>query len=244
MSRGPIDVLYILGTGSRWENNELRYSLRSLEKYALNVGRVFVTGEDPGFLSREVIFTPCNDPGPRAFNHIHKVRTTIEKTDISERFLLNYDDNFFTAPVDVSAYPFFYKGVLPDRTETHRSYRYSLIEARRFLEAHGKPILNFSVHCPCVYEREKFLALREAWEIGARSPHGIAVRAVYCNWYGFEAEFMRDCKLKTVKTREEASLAIADRHVFSIHDDSLPNGVAGMLREMYPRPSRWEVPAE
>lgn len=237
-----MDVLYILGTGSQWQNNELRYSLRSLEKYALNVGRVFVTGEDPGFLSPEVVFTQCNDPGPRAFNHIHKVRATIERTDISERFLLNYDDNFFTSPVDVESYPYFFKGTLPDTTETHRAYRYSLIEARQFLEKHGKPILNFSVHCPCIYEREKFLALREAWDIGARKPHGIAVRAVYCNWYGVEPEFMRDCKLKTVKTKEEASLAIEGRHVFSIHDDSLPNGVANMIREMYPRPSRWERP--
>lgn len=237
-----MDVLYILGTGSQWQNNELRYSLRSLEKYALNVGRVFVTGEDPGFLSSEVIFTPCNDPGPRAFNHIHKVKATIERTEISERFLLNYDDNFFTSPVDIENYPYFFKGTLPDRTETHRGYRYSLIEARKFLESHGKPILNFSVHCPCIYERQKFMALEEAWAIGARMPHGIAVRAVYCNWHGVTPEFMTDCKLKTVKGKEEASLAIEGRHVFSIHDDSLPNGVANMIREMYPRPSRWELP--
>jgi len=239
-----VDVLYILGTGSQWQDNELRYSLRSLEKYALNVGRVFVTGENPGFLSPEVVFTPCNDPGPRAFNHIHKVRATIERTDISERFLLNYDDNFFTSPVDIDSYPFFFKGTLPDRTETHRAYRYSLIEARHFLEKHGKPILNFSVHCPCIYERQKFMALEEAWQIGARKPHGIAVRAVYCNWHGVTPEFMADCKLKTVKSKEEASLAIEGRHVFSIHDDSLPNGVANMIREMYPRPSRWELPAD
>jgi len=39
-----VDVVYPLSNGSHWDNNELRYSLRSLEKYALNLGRVFVVG--------------------------------------------------------------------------------------------------------------------------------------------------------------------------------------------------------
>lgn len=49
-----MDVLYILGSGSPFNNDELRYSLRSLEKNGVNVSRVIVVGENPGFLSENV----------------------------------------------------------------------------------------------------------------------------------------------------------------------------------------------
>ena len=238
-----MDVLYILGNGSQWKNKELRYSLRSLERFAANVDRIFVTGVDPGFLAPEVIFTPADDPGPsRSFNHVHKVRETILKTDISERFLLNYDDNFLMAPVDIEKYPFYYRGTLPAVTETQRAYRYSLINAREYLLKHGKPILNWSVHCPCIYEREKFMALEDAWKLCEKEQFGLAVRSVYLNWYGIEGEYLKDCKLKTVQNIQETSLAIQGRSVFSIHDKAIPNGVATLLEEYFPNPSRWEVP--
>ena len=28
-----MDIVYCLGNGSKWDNNELRYSLRSVERY-------------------------------------------------------------------------------------------------------------------------------------------------------------------------------------------------------------------
>lgn len=240
-----MDVLYILGTGSKWEDNELRFSLRSLERFAQNVDRVFLTGDNcPRWVDHShITYNQCSDIGDRALNHIHKVRWTLQNTDIGDRFLLNYDDNFLMAPVDIEAYPFYFKSEeLPDRTQTGRAYRYSLINARKFLEAHGKPIKNFSVHCPCIYDKAQFLALEEAWKVAEEDECGIAVRSVLLNWAEIKGEYMSDCKLKTVKSKEEASLAIAGRPVFSIHDNSIENGVAELLTEMFRKPSRYELP--
>jgi hypothetical protein len=50
---GTFNLLYILGSGSKWQNNEIRYSIRSAEKYVGNLGRVFIVGEFPKFLSRK-----------------------------------------------------------------------------------------------------------------------------------------------------------------------------------------------
>ena len=54
-----MDILYCLGEGSKWNNNELRYSLRSLEKFGKNVGNIYVVGYDPGILSDKVTFIDC-----------------------------------------------------------------------------------------------------------------------------------------------------------------------------------------
>ena len=49
-----MDMLYILGNGSKHDNQELRWSLRSLEKYGRNVGSIAIVGEPPEWLSPEV----------------------------------------------------------------------------------------------------------------------------------------------------------------------------------------------
>ena len=54
-----ISVVYPLGTGSKWQNNELRYSLRSLSKIS-GIGDVFIVGEKPDWV-RNVIHIPCKD---------------------------------------------------------------------------------------------------------------------------------------------------------------------------------------
>jgi len=55
-----IDVVYPLGSGSAWDNNELRYSLRSLENNLLDLGRVFVVGQRPPWLV-EAVHIPMED---------------------------------------------------------------------------------------------------------------------------------------------------------------------------------------
>ena len=45
-----MDVVYILGTGSTSNDNEIRYSLRSIEKYLIGFNVVYIVGECPKFL--------------------------------------------------------------------------------------------------------------------------------------------------------------------------------------------------
>ena len=49
-----IDVVYILGDGSKWGNNEIKYSLRSLEKYGKNIRDVYICGNKPYFVNNKI----------------------------------------------------------------------------------------------------------------------------------------------------------------------------------------------
>ena len=88
-----IDILYIKGAKSPNNDDELRYSLRSL-KFVRDKGRVFITGNRPDFV-QNIIHIPCDDIGCRMINHWWKVTQTILQTDISDDFVLMYDDIFF-----------------------------------------------------------------------------------------------------------------------------------------------------
>jgi len=56
-----MDIVYLMGEGySKCNYNELRYSLRSIDKYGKNVDRVYVIGYCPEWLSDEIIKIPLD----------------------------------------------------------------------------------------------------------------------------------------------------------------------------------------
>ena len=135
------DLLYIVRP-SGWEyNEELRYALRSVEKHARNVGRIFVCGDIPAWLGDNVIHISCNNPFDRkAKNIMYRLLYAVQHSDISERFLWSSDDIFLTSDVDLDKYPHYWKNgaqisVPADQEQT--KWGRIMAEARNFLAARG-----------------------------------------------------------------------------------------------------------
>ena len=92
------DVVYVLGNGSSNDNEELRYSLRSIEKFAIGIRNVFVVGANPGYLSDKVIYIPTTDKFPHDHlnkdrNHWRNIEIACKDPRLSEDFLFAADDN-------------------------------------------------------------------------------------------------------------------------------------------------------
>ena len=234
-----IDVLYIIGTGSHYGDEELRYSLRSLDKFGRNVGRVFITGECPKFVNREkVTFLPELDIGCRAINHWWKVDQTFRKTDIGDRALVMYDDIFFCKPTDCANYPWRFRKILPtERPEG--DYRKSLYNAAMWLQKNGFPILDYCLHQPCIYEKEKFLSMESDFIDLKLSDIGMSPRSIYANrFYDGKPEQMGDLKVRAKV--DDLDALIKDRDCFSIADDCLDGPVKEWLEKNLPERSQWE----
>jgi len=114
--KNNVDILYIVGTGSRWRNNELKYSLRSIAKNGYNINRIFIVGEIPNFVNTEsVICIPCNDPTKiKHYNMLYKIDKVIKSTDIGKdnggKFLVSSDDHFYIKPTNFAEYPIYWRG--------------------------------------------------------------------------------------------------------------------------------------
>ncbi len=111
-----MDILYINGSDSKCDNFELRCSLRSIEQYGKNVGKVYVVGNCPEWLSDNVIKLPCEDynkdtitPYPKAQNIAKKLLYAVDNSDIGDVFLVSMDDHFYVSSVDFDAYPYYTK---------------------------------------------------------------------------------------------------------------------------------------
>lgn len=239
-----MDVLYILGKGSRWNNNELRYSLRSLEKHLRGYTRIFITGEKPEFINDEVIYNYYPDEYLPNLNHLYKVLATFKLTDISDDILLNYDDNFFVSDVGIKDYPYYYKReVLPDSFPITNIHTRSMMATKKILQELNKPIKDFAVHCPIRYNRHHFYDFVKAFDkyIDKNNKQAsISVRCAYTNNLEIKGEYLADLKFNKSLTMQDIEQKIKGRNVFSTSDNIQSGNTIDFLQQRFPNKSRWE----
>ena len=234
-----IDVVYILGDGSKWGNNEIKYSLRSLEMYGKNIKDVYICGNKPHFVNNKIKWVEAYDIGYASANHWHKVRKFFRQTNVN-KVLYMMDDVFFTKDSDLEHYPYYQRGELEIPPKNASTYQICLGNTRKVLQGMHKPIKNFEVHCPIIYERDKFLALTDKFNaLRKQYPNFVGVRSLYANNYNIEGVFSEDVKLggKHMANKEERMYRL---DCFSIADEVIKMGMDKILEEKYPKKSRFE----
>ena len=205
-----MDILYIIGENcSKCNYNELRYSLRSIEKYGKNIDRIFVAGYCPEFLSDEVIKIPCDDiyedkenHGMRNANVLNKLLIAVDNSDIGEHFLVSFDDNIYIRDTDFDNYPHYIRKnrPLPEHKETNSAYMELLANTKDFLLQHNLSVCNFGVHRNLHCTRRSINANREILEDIVKN-HIECDRFIFLNnWeltnHPFEIKVVSDVKLK------------------------------------------------
>lgn len=132
-----MDVLYVV----RGDRPELRYSLRSMERNASNVGRVVVAGTDlPGWLSDEVERVEVPSPFDRKQKNIlFAVLSAMGRGAVRGPALYSSDDHYHLAPVDFDAYPWFARPCGYTLPELPTAYRMSVFMTGPMLLANGLP---------------------------------------------------------------------------------------------------------
>lgn len=215
-----MDVLYYVGSGSRHNNQELRYSLRSLDKHCKDVDRVFIVGNKPSFIVNcECIWVADGDKWYE--NAFKKTRAAID-AGISEEFLLMNDDFYMMQDFEAKNYPFFHRGDM--MKEPKNEYQKIIVNTRRYLEGLGKPIKHYGVHCPIRIEAEKYKQLEPFYH------KPMSARCLYGNLFckGIKVDDCKGTEIKKSKTKCFSSADWVGREIFD------------ELQKLFPNPSRWE----
>lgn len=229
-----IDILYIKGKKSENDDLEIKYSLRSLERYVMDYGRIFITGECPEYIDqKKVVFTPADDIGTPMTNHWWKVLKTIQMTDISDYFVLMYDDIFFTTVTKLSRYIPYQRGMLGEQHTGSAAYRNCLEETKKWLEKNGLPTYDYELHIPFIYNRENFMKMG--------STEGRAVRSTYGNMFFPRPEwapYRSDVKIRATDESPNDLPSMYD--CFSVSDSAFKYEVKKWCEEHFQTKSRWE----
>ncbi len=178
------------------ENNpELRYTLRSIDKYAHNINNVWLVGYAPSWVQNvEIIKT--EQTADKWLNARRNIEAACKCELISNDFVLFNDDFILTKPVtDWYRFNQYHRGTLFEKEVEYIPYtdhnvwregfhfnRQLLILAKcRFDEP-----LNFELHCPIVLNKEKRLRLFERKEFRKYktvSDPLLFQRSIYLNLY-------------------------------------------------------------
>lgn len=236
------DVVYVLGAGSPWDNNELRYSLRSLEAFLTNVGRVYVVGHCPAWLT-DVVHLPFPDRhGCKERNIMLKMAYACGHPDLSEYFLSIHDDHFALAPQSASDIPNWAGtslGHLAKSVGQGNNWREAVINTDQALQSRGMTTHNFDIHLPMLINKNHFPAVMDQYDWS--QPRGFVVKSLYGNTMGLDPVNTTDMKVNKHYTTAEIVDRLRGRAWFSLGNGGLNRYFKALLAALYPQPSRFEL---
>lgn len=191
-----IDIVYTLGNGSTWNDNEIRYSLRSVQKHLSGFGRVYIVGKLPDFLTN-VIHIPVDDErkGIADTNIMRKLKIACENPNISETFLFMNDDHYLLKPFEADKFPYYYSGTISQyiRTRGADSYGRRSMATKNSLEDRSLPTKYFDIHYPILYNKKAFLK-DVVGQYQQAYPDGMILKSLYANAQRIEGVEIEDCK--------------------------------------------------
>lgn len=237
-----IDAVYILGEGSRWSNNEIRYSIRSLERN-FKFRNIVVIGECPEWL-HGITYIPIKDSksnvsGIKLQNARQKYLTACNDQRISKDFMLMNDDFFFLE--EVSEIRNYSRGTIEEMMSRHPTkagyYYHSLRDTDNKLKAMGieKPI-DFEIHGPMIFNKSDLLNV-----IGmVGMDRYYSFRSCYGNLMNLKSEVVID--FKAANLAEFAYQTSRNREFLSINDALVASEeFRTWIHRMFPKPSRYEI---
>ena len=248
-----MDILYILGRGSKHDNIELRMSLRSISRYGSGIGRVIVAGYPCDWLSDSVLKVPIEDKyGRKHLNLMNCLLKVVDLGLVDGEFLYSSDDHFYIKPTAFDSYPYYTKGVsLRNKAikgTRHYGYHLSLVQTRLLLEKYGLPVTNYEQHCNTHMHAKVFNNFRTLVEESLTLERGAAPTSLIMNaWSATEyspKEIMKrkDIKINVATSVEDIKTQIGDSECFSIGDSVFMSG--GALKDFFskefPKKCRYE----
>lgn len=237
-ARGSYDIVYFVRDG---KNEELRYSLRSVEEN-WQYNKVWFYGGCPnGIVPDEYVHCIQTE-----LSKFERVRNMLYKAcsndNITESFWLFNDDFFILQPKPETIKPMYNK-TLQDRIAKIESrngniptdYTKRLRHLVKTLEEAGLPTLDYAVHKPMLVNRKKAL------EVLDKYPNEPMFRALYGNYWKLGGESNHDMKIQLVNYNKCATI-MREWDFLSTSDESFEVGNVGRyLRDRFNTPSRFEV---
>lgn len=233
-----MDIVYIVGNGSKWSDNELRLSLRSLEKNLVNGKKIWIVGHKPDWL-QDVDHVPMADSYNAPDKNIAaKLLAAAETKAISPNFLYMNDDIFLLQTLDLKAKPEYYHRNELNSTRTDL-YGDMLRASHIAHEKRELEPLNFDNHIPIVINKTKLKKAFAAfdWE---QSERGYATKSMYCNFNKIAGVQAEDVKINKALDKQEIEQKTHEQQWLSVSDAALNKELKAYLFDLFPNISAYE----
>ena len=195
-----MDLVYMLKMGNY--NPDLKYSLRSVEKYVSGFDRIWVVGHKPVWI-QNVEYLRVSQDSTKYRNSLKNIISMCMCKDISDDFVLMNDDFIAHDYVNVKTDLNLCLKTLDEKikrfeTYPHSSWREGFKTIKQLLVDLGSDhFMDFEVHAPMIFNKHKFLNIINNDKIVefVKNHTVLHYRTLYGNIYYSNPKSIRDVKI-------------------------------------------------
>ena len=235
------DIVLPLGRGSKFDNFELRMALRSIERYAVDAGNVYIVSDSAPLWLKNVHVISVEDRHlhNKDANIIDKLMAAAKLPELSEKFVFWSDDQFAMQPLMLHLLPavFNRRGAADFNSDKiwHRRMRRTF----EYLARQGiKLEHNFDCHLPQLMDKKLFCKIMQSVDYTAQP--GYCVNTLY---FGL-AEIPGLVAQENIKTTIEKCVflpAMPGGSLFiGCNDDAMLGNLPELLTGYFPDKSCYE----
>lgn len=232
-------------TSENYNNNiELKYALRSFDKFLSNVDQIYIIGHKPDWITN-VVHVPFKDrPGlvNKESNIYRKIKCACEHPDIKDDFLFCNDDQYLLKPFNAETFPYHFHGTLYQTLHTRwmrDPYLYSVIYTQKLLIGNHKDTKDFDGHSPLIYNKHKFINLLS--QLNWDHPYSFIIKSLYCNLVEISGLQITDVKFRRPGEKIEIFKALKGAPYFSTDDRVMNEDMVTVLNSLYKKKSKYEL---
>jgi hypothetical protein len=213
-------------TKDKHKGLELKYALRSIEKFHPDK-EVWLIGDRSKYKVNNIY---CADVADRKeYSIANKILTACKCEEISEDFIMYHDDHFQLKETEIK---YWHNG--PIQKAHDRARGLYQIALKNTIDIGCK--LNYDIHTPIVFNKEKFKEVMKApWGPGRE----FCVKSLYCK--GVEGEYMEDLKLNAPFGLNRIWEKLEGRTFFSTGNYAMTPEMIEVFETLYPNKSKWET---
>ena len=235
-----IDIIYPY-INSVWGGLELRYSLRSVEKYISGVRNVYIIGDKPDWINNVIHVPSKHNPNIHAKekNICDKILLAFSLPDITDNIAVFNDDHYICRDIDLVSLPYYYDKELSLKHGVNlNSYRMSINNTVEYLMNKNLPFLNYDIHIPILYKKTEFQDIMK--NADWRKPYGYVIKSLYCNSMNIEGVKHPDLKIAWQVPFHRLRKMLEGKDFFSIGDRSIGVPMKKILELYFPDKSKFE----
>jgi len=224
-----LDIIYLYKLSN---TEELKYSLRSIERN-LPHKKVYIVGDRPDWI-QNITHIPIADlTSTKGINTAFKLKQISLNPNIDENFAVFCDDYFILKPIkDIEHYHSKDLKTLLEFRKNHNKHWKAL---KRVLEIFPEG-LNYDVHHPYLFNKEKLKALFEKYDYR----QNYAIASLYCNEYKVESIKVVDNKIREI-TKFKARILDPNLNFLSTSNNFFNTiEVQNYIKNKFPNKSKYE----
>lgn len=255
---GKIDVIYILGKGSQWGDNEIRFSIRSFKKHFKDLRNIVIVGECPIFL-KGVVHISCLDRQNvnKDARMAEKIKAACKDPRVSDDFVLCTDDTVILQDLVFTDFKGWHEGrIMYDKEQDQKDHMSAVRDPKMDppgswfdfiyntgyeLQKRGLPDNNYDrAHSPQPVNKAEFLQIMSQWDMINKQ---YTVSNIYNNSTKiFPGENIKGRNLKVYNqvSIQKLNELTENRVCMNYSDPSLDSDLKEWLLKNFPEPTEYE----